>query len=70
LGENEHYIIENERLNSELVRLEEVYGGKIRELESQIDSEQKNFDEIVGQYNNEFQKFKKDGQEYIENIQF
>jgi hypothetical protein len=36
LGENEHILLENERLNGELIRLEEVYGGKIRELEGHI----------------------------------
>jgi hypothetical protein len=29
--------MENQRVNDELVRLEEVYGGKIRELEKQIE---------------------------------
>jgi hypothetical protein len=63
-------MLENERLNGELIRLNEVYGGRIRELEGRVEEEVRNFDGMVGQYNNEFQKFKKEGQEYVENLQF
>ena len=63
-------IVENERLRNELARLEELYGGKIHELETQLSMENKNYDEMITQYNTEFEKFKKEGQEYVDQITF
>lgn len=70
LHQNQDVIVENERLRSELARLEELYGGKIHELETQLSMESKNYDEMTTQYNSEFEKFKKEGQEYVEQITF
>ena len=36
IHQNQDIIIENERLKGELGRLEELYGGKIHELENQL----------------------------------
>ena len=41
----------NERLKHDLSRLEEVYGGRIHELETQLNMETKNFEETTLQYN-------------------
>ena len=57
--------MENDRLKNELGRLEELYGGKIHELETQLNMETKNFEETTLQYNDQFDKFKKEGQEYV-----
>lgn len=32
--------------------------------------ENKNYDDMTNQYNSEFEKFKKEGQEYVEQITF
>jgi chloramphenicol O-acetyltransferase len=50
--------------------LEEIYGAKIHELETQLDMETKNFEETTLQYNEEFDKFKKEGQNYVEQLTF
>ena len=52
----------NDRLKHELARLEELYGGRINELETQLNMETKNFEETTLQYNEEFDKFKREGQ--------
>ena len=70
LHQNQDVLVENERLRSELARLEEVYGGKVHELESQLAMEGRNFDEVTSQYNSEFEKFKKEGQDYVEQLTF
>jgi hypothetical protein len=51
--------MENEKLKHELGRLEELYGSRINELETQLAMETKNFEETTLQYNQEFDKFKK-----------
>jgi len=50
--------------------LEDLYGGKIHELETQLGLESRNYDDMTNQYNTEFEKFKKEGQEYVEQITF
>ncbi len=50
--------------------MEEVYGGKVHELESQLSMESRNFDDVTSQYNSEFEKFKKEGQDYVEQLNF
>ena len=50
--------------------MEDIYGGKIHELEGQLNMETKNFEETTMQYNQEFDKFKKEGQEYVEQLTF
>lgn len=50
--------------------MEEIYGAKIHELETQLDIETKNFEETTLQYNEEFDKFKKEGQNYVEQLTF
>jgi hypothetical protein len=50
--------------------LEDLYGGKIHELETQLALENRNYEDMTNQYNTEFDKFKKDGQEYVEQITF
>lgn len=50
--------------------MEEIYGAKIHELETQLDMETKNFEETTLQYNEEFDKFKKEGQNYVEQLTF
>lgn len=70
LHQNQDVMVENERLRSELARLEEVYGGKVHELESQLTMESRNFDDVTSQYNSEFEKFKKEGQDYVEQLTF
>ncbi len=44
LHENQDIIIENERLKGELARMEELYGGKIHELETTLNMETRNFE--------------------------
>jgi hypothetical protein len=39
-------------------------------LETQLAMETKNFEETTLQYNQEFDKFKKEGQEYVEQLMF
>ena len=70
LHQNQDVLVENERLRNELARLEEVYGGKVHELESQLAMESRNFDDVTSQYNSEFEKFKKEGQDYVEQLTF
>ena len=53
-----------------MARLEDLYGGKIHELESQLAMETRNYDDMTTQYNTEFEKFKKEGQDYVEQITF
>jgi hypothetical protein len=60
----------NDRLKHELARLEELYGSRIHELETQLNMETKNFEETTLQYNEEFDKFKREGQEYVEQLTF
>lgn len=62
--------MENEKLKHELGRLEELYGSRINELETQLSMETKNFEETTLQYNQEFDKFKKEGQEYVQQLVF
>lgn len=50
--------------------MEDLYGGKIHELETQLALENRNYEDMTNQYNTEFDKFKKDGQEYVEQITF
>jgi len=52
------------------MRMEELYGGKIHELETTLNMEIRNFEETTLQYNTEFEKFKKEGQEYVEQLTF
>jgi regulator of replication initiation timing len=70
IHQNQDVIIENERLRNELARLEELYGGKIHELENELAMETRNFEETTMQYNTEFEKFKKEGQDYVEQLTF
>lgn len=70
LHQNQDLAVDNDRLKHELGRLEELYGSKINELETQLAMESKNFDETTMQYNAEFQKFKKQGQQYVEQLTF
>ncbi len=70
LHQNQDLAVENDHLKHELARLEELYGSKIHELESQLAMETKNFEETTLQYNAEFEKFKKEGQEYVEQLTF
>lgn len=44
------------------MRVEDLYGGKIHQLENQLALETKNYDEMTNQYNTQFEKFKKEGQ--------
>lgn len=70
LHQNQDLAVNNDRLKHELARLEELYGGRIHELETQLNMETKNFEETTLQYNEEFDKFKKEGQEYVEQLTF
>lgn len=70
LHQNQDISVENDRLKHELARLEELYGGKIHELESQLEMEGRNFEETTMQYNGEFEKFKQEGQDYVEQLTF
>ena len=42
----------------------------MHELESQLAMESRNFDDVTSQYNSEFEKFKKEGQDYVEQLTF
>ena len=70
LHQNQDIAVENDRLKHELARLEEIYGAKIHELEGQLAMETRNFEDTTMQYNSEFEKFKKEGQEYVEQLTF
>lgn len=70
LHQNQDLAVSNDRLKNELGRLEELYGSRIHELETQLNMETKNFEETTLQYNEEFDKFKKEGQEYVEQLTF
>ncbi len=37
LQQNQEFALENQRLKAEVHRMEDLYGGKISELETQID---------------------------------
>lgn len=43
LHQNQDLAVTNDRLKNELARLEELYGGRIHELETQLNMETKNF---------------------------
>lgn len=62
--------VQNDKLKHELARLQEIYGGKIHELESQLNMQTKNFEDTTLQYNVEFDKFKKEGQDYVQQLTF
>ena len=47
-----------------------MYGSKIHDLETELAMETKNFEETTLQYNIEFEKFKKEGQDYVEQLTF
>lgn len=51
LHQNQDLASENDKLKHELARLEELYGGKIHELETQLQMETQNFEETTLQYN-------------------
>ena len=51
LHQNQDVLVENERLRNEVMRLEDVYGSKVHELECQLATESRNFDEVTSQYN-------------------
>lgn len=70
LHQNQDLAVENDKLKHELARLEELYGAKIHELEAQLQMETQNFEETTLQYNQEFEKFKKEGQDYVEQLTF
>lgn len=70
LHQNQDLNMSNERLKHDLSRLEEVYGGRIHELETQLNMETKNFEETTLQYNEQFDKFKREGQEYVDQLNF
>lgn len=63
-------MVENEKLRGEIERMEGLYGARIADLEAELDAETKHFDEMTEQYNSEFEKFKKDGTQYIEELKF
>ena len=68
LNTNQDLMLENERLRNELSHLEDVSRTRITELEGRLDSEGKNADEAGLRYDSEFQRFKKEGLEYIDNL--
>lgn len=70
LHNNEDYMLDNDKLRGEIERLEGLYGTRIAELEAELDGETKHFDETTAQYNSEFEKFKREGTEYIETLTF
>jgi|JI9StandDraft_1071089.scaffolds.fasta_scaffold471603_1 hypothetical protein len=47
-----------------------MYSGRIYELEGELAAERKHLEETTEQYNSEYEKFKKTGQEYIESFTF
>ena len=68
LNDNQNLMIENERLKNELRVVEDVLGDRVRELEKKLDEEGRNAEEAASRYDGEFQKFKKEGLEYVENL--
>lgn len=70
LHQNEDLTIENDKLRAEIERMEGLYGTRIAELEAELEDETKHFDETTSQYNSEFEKFKKEGTQYIETLTF
>ena len=51
LHQNKDLLMEKDKLKNELMRLENVYGNKVYELESQLEMESRRFDEVASQYN-------------------
>lgn len=52
LHQNQDLSVDNDHLKHELARLEELYGSKIHDLETELAMETKNFEETTIQYNN------------------
>lgn len=50
--------------------MESAYTDRIFELETKLEIEGKSFDDATNQYMTEFEKFKKEGQEYIEALNY
>lgn len=53
-NQNQDFQLENERLKTELVRLQELYTGKINTLETQLSIDNKSFEDTTAHYNAEF----------------
>lgn len=65
LHKNQDLSADNEKLEQELQRLEEAYGGRITSLQAELDEEMRRNDEEKEAYSSEYEKLKKEGQEYV-----
>ena len=70
LHQLQDYQIENEKLRAEIARLEDLFGGRVFELEGELREERRQNEEVLREYKSEFEKFKKEGLEYIETLNF
>ena len=62
--------LENEKLKAELARMEDVYGTRLSETELELETKTRQFEEFSEQCNVEFDKYKKEGQEFVESLTF
>ena len=65
LNDNQSLAIENEKLRNELMFVEDTLRERILDLEGKLGAEAKNGEEAAIKYDIEFEKFKKEGTEYI-----
>lgn len=65
LHQVQDYQIENEKMRTEIARLEDLFGGRVFELEAELREERQQHEQVLQEYKAEFEKFKKEGLEYI-----
>ncbi|MBS1889940.1 MAG: hypothetical protein JST59_01490 [Actinobacteria bacterium] len=68
--QNQDLQIENERLKGELQRMQDIYSNKIHALETQLTIDGKSLEDTTSFYAKELEKFKREGQEYVETLTF
>ena len=54
----------------EIARLEDLFGNRVFELEAELREEKQQNEQVLQEYKAEFEKFKKEGLEYIETLNF
>ena len=57
-------------MRTEIARLEDLFGGRVFELEAELREERQQNEQVLQEYKAEFEKFKKEGLEYIETLNF
>lgn len=54
LHQVQDYQIENDKMKTEIMRLEELFGGRVFELENELRDNRKQHDDVLQEYKTEF----------------